>query len=286
MQSKEMGRLYHRWQASNPTETEPGDEVLHAQFIMGLQPGPMQQELQRLLRRTPGMTFAKACIEDKALESAAPLWEKASAACQQVSSEGPMTYWHGVAKLERQAPVVLFPESEVIVWAYVSQAVGHPECCVLVEDLEETNYEWQAARVVGRMQQGKVPLHVCNPNPYPVELPQRRPLASVSQLGPKDVQVQRELVLRSKEPHVVEVDVCAVQEAPTEDHPVLVLQGEGLTATQQDCMTALLKKWSMVFAADDEEFDHTSAILHHIPTGSTTPVWERHRPVPLHSTLS
>ncbi|KAJ8405612.1 hypothetical protein AAFF_G00315920 [Aldrovandia affinis] len=40
-------------------------------------------------------------------------------------------------------------------------------------------------------------------------------------------------------------------------------------------MTALLKKWSMVFAAHDEDFGYISAILHHIPTGSTSPVWER-----------
>ena len=66
----------------------------------------------------------------------------------------------------------------------------------------------------------------------------------------------------------------------TDEPPVLALQGEGLTPEQQNQLTALLRKWSPVFAAHEEDFGRTNPVLHQIPTGSAPPVRERHRPIP------
>lgn len=63
-----LRELHHRWRAKEAAGAAGDDEILRAQFAMGLRPGPVQQELQRQLRRTLGMTFTAACTEAKALE--------------------------------------------------------------------------------------------------------------------------------------------------------------------------------------------------------------------------
>lgn len=60
--------LYHKWQVRDPPSQGTEDELLRTQFIRGLQENPVKQELKRLLRRTPEMTFPAICIEAKALE--------------------------------------------------------------------------------------------------------------------------------------------------------------------------------------------------------------------------
>ncbi|XP_041967792.1 uncharacterized protein LOC121724918 [Alosa sapidissima] len=63
-----LRELHHRWRAVDPAPVGGDDEMLRAQFLMGLKPGPVQQELQRQPRRLPGLTFAETCTEAKALE--------------------------------------------------------------------------------------------------------------------------------------------------------------------------------------------------------------------------
>ncbi|KAL2087263.1 hypothetical protein ACEWY4_018322 [Coilia grayii] len=63
-----LRELHHQWRAVDPGPAGGDDEMLRAQFAMGLRPCPTQQELQRQLRRRPDMTFADTCREAKALE--------------------------------------------------------------------------------------------------------------------------------------------------------------------------------------------------------------------------
>lgn len=60
--------LHQRWRAVDAAPAGGDDEMLRAQFSMGLRPGPVQQELQRQLRRNPNTTFKDAYTEAKALE--------------------------------------------------------------------------------------------------------------------------------------------------------------------------------------------------------------------------
>lgn len=164
--------------------------------------------------RHPGIAAFKSVFSP----SAEKVWDAAFAACQRVNAPMPEVELQGVAKLQRQQPVVLPPGSEMIVWAYVQQATNQPKSAVLVEDLDHQGQEWCVARSLSWVQGGKVPLRVCNPNPFPLELPQQCPLASVTQINPVDIKGRSRLVLRNIEPQVVKVDVMHVEQMQTVGH--------------------------------------------------------------------
>lgn len=218
--------------------------------------------------------------------TAAAKWGKAFAVCRRIGLAEPSPGLQGVAKLPRQAAILIPPETEMMVWTQVPQAVGRQDCCVMVENLPNDDQEWRVARTLSWVRSGRVPLRVCNPHPFSVELPQRRALATVSQVDPSDVQTEEELVLISSGPSTVEVGVRGVSDVPVPtgvslgDHPALALQGEDLSMDEQRRLTELLQKWTKVFAASEDDFGHTTAVLHQIPTGDAPPVRERYRPVP------
>ncbi|KAJ8254743.1 hypothetical protein GJAV_G00196890 [Gymnothorax javanicus] len=384
-----LRELHQRWRAVDAAPAGGDDEMLRAQFSMGLRPGSVQQELQRQLRHLPYMTFASTCAEAKALEreldqreaqvckahvaqaaqvapAVDPSWQKwreslklelqeelkdQVAAMSKVllddlkkfhlhdplvaahrdhnaptvaapswprSTQGPSRElqpfqcfrgvtqeklrsnrlrprWQGKLggkpsqSAERRlckspvhdcrespnwsvSPLLSFPEAEMVVWTSVPQGMGKADCWVLVEDHDDWSREWRVARALTWMRQGRVVLRLCNPNPFPVQVPQGLPLAAVDQVDAEDVRGQSELVFTHPEPTVVEVAVQSVDTKPTEDHPALALQGEGLTKEEQDRLATLLRKWSTVFAADEDDFGRTSAVLHRIPTGEAPPV--------------
>lgn len=224
----------------------------------------------------PGETAFRSTTTQKA----GAAWAKAFAVCQKTLGPGPMAHVEGVAKLERQPPVVLPPETEMVVWTRVPQGTGQTDCWVMVEDLDDWSREWRVARTLTWMRKGRVALRLCNPNPFPVQLPQGTPLAAVAQVEAEDVRSQTELVFTHPEPAVVEVAVRSVSSGPKEDHPALNLQGDGLAPEEQARLESLLKKWSSVFAAHEDDFGRTSMVQHQIPTGDAPPIRERHRPVP------
>lgn len=114
----------------------------------------------------------------------------------------------------------------MLVWTQVSEEAPKHACNVIVEPLPDSDSEWCVGRTLAVLHDGRVPLRLCNPNPYPVEVPQR---------------------------HVVEVEVRHIGTVgstdATEPHPALTLQGDGLTPDQQRDMTNLLHKWSKAFAS-------------------------------------
>uniref|UniRef100_A0AAV2MPD0 ribonuclease H n=1 Tax=Knipowitschia caucasica TaxID=637954 RepID=A0AAV2MPD0_KNICA len=210
------------------------------------------------------------------------VWAQAFAECQRVSMKSPAPAYQGVAKLPRQSPITIPPLSEMVLWLQVS---GNPadQSNVFVEPLPNSDSEWCVGRTLTRLNSGRVPCRVCNPNPYPVEVPQRQPLAQVSEVAASDIKGEQELVLDSVAPDIIEVTVRRVRTDLTADedaHPVLSLQGQGLDPREQQRMAELLNKWRRVFSCHDEDFGRTSAVQHRIPTGPAHPSRERYRPVP------
>lgn len=76
------------------------------------------------------------------------------------------------------------------------------------------------------------------------------------------------------------MDVRPVIESPARDPPALELKGDGLTVEQQAQLTAMLRRWTNVFAEHEEDFGHTWVIQHHIPTGTAPPIRDRYWPIP------
>lgn len=212
--------------------------------------------------------------------SAEKLWDVAFAACQRAEASTTRVELQGVARLQRQPPVMLPPSTETIIWAQVPQAAGLADCPVLLEDLDGYGRKWRVARSLAWTRGGRVPLRICNPNPFPLELPQRCPLATVTQIDQHEIRGRTTLTLRSAGPQAIEVDVQHTAQTPSEDHPALALKGDGLDGDQQAQLEVLLRKWSHVFATHDEDFGRTAIITHQIPTGTAPPIRERYRPVP------
>lgn len=63
-----LRELFSRWQEQDRDGTDKDEDLLLDQFMVGLQPGPMKQELSRQLRRNQHLTFTDACKEARALE--------------------------------------------------------------------------------------------------------------------------------------------------------------------------------------------------------------------------
>ncbi|KAK7915620.1 hypothetical protein WMY93_011381 [Mugilogobius chulae] len=208
-------------------------------------------------------------------------WSKAFMECQKVVLGGPRPAFEGVAKLPRQPPVIIPPHTEMVLWMQVTET--NTNCTVTIEPLPNSDTEWRVGRTLATFRDGKVPCRLCNPNPYSVEVPQRQPLAWVTEVNYTEIQEDQELVLNSIEPDVIEVAVRRVVGAVgTEDdvHSVISLQGDGLTEEQQTKMTTLLQRWKSVFSRHDEDFGRTGVVKHQIPTGMAPPSRERYRPVP------
>lgn len=223
----------------------------------------------------PGMTAFGATMSTQARGE----WERAFAICQRVSLTEPSDGQVGVARLTRQDPVYIPPNSEMVLWTQLYGAQTSRKFCAMVEGLEQDG-EWQVGRSIAWVVKGRLPVRVRNVNPYPVEMPQRCPLANVFQVDPGQVQGEMDLVLTALDVGVVEVDVQKNQMTTEVDHPVNRLKGEGLSAEQQRKMDDLLQRWKAVFAVDEEDFGRTSIVRHSIPTGSAPPSRQRYRPVP------
>ncbi|KAJ7985934.1 hypothetical protein DPEC_G00345610 [Dallia pectoralis] len=168
----------------------------------------------------------------------------------------------------------------MVVWAQVPRASGIPDCHVIVEDLGDSAQGYRVARTLCHLKGGKVPVRLCNPHPFAIDLPQRAALATVSQVDPAATQTGVHVSLQTIGPCEVEVDVRRVSEGTGNDHPALTLKGEGLTQEEQRKLSELLQEWRAVFAMDEDDVGYTSAVRHQILTGDAPPTRERYRPIP------
>ncbi|KAK1887887.1 Gypsy retrotransposon integrase-like protein 1 [Dissostichus eleginoides] len=212
-------------------------------------------------------------------------WEHAFAVCQKVSqtdsSDGPV----GVARLTRHESLVVPPNSEMVLWTKLYWAETKSDFCALVEGPERDD-EWQVARTVAWVVKGRLPIRVCNPNPYPVTIPQRRSLANVFQVEPSQIWGEKDLVLKTSDPGVVEVDVqegdqalVQVKEWVARGHFPLPEERKA----SQPAVKRLLREWSRLYIQEGvlkrrTQERHTGLNLSQIvvPTGKTQELWEKY----------
>ncbi|MGH0144482.1 UNVERIFIED_CONTAM: hypothetical protein FKN15_002911 [Acipenser sinensis] len=74
-------------------------------------------------------------------------WDKAFAVCRKVEREEDPDGKVGTARLTRQQPIQIPPQSEMVVWTRVIEHRARTEYCALVEAIEE-DAEWQVARTL------------------------------------------------------------------------------------------------------------------------------------------
>lgn len=206
-------------------------------------------------------------------------WQKAFAACRRVVQTHKPAAIAATARLVDRDQNRIPASCEKLLWARVVGGHLAKDYFGLVEDCGE-GAEWQVARSVVRVQGGRFPLRLLNLQTYSLELPRRRPLAKVTPLDPHQICAEKDLVLREQGPGEVEVDVQTVRLRPVGHPPIDLPSIEGLTPEQQQRLEGLLSHWTSVFAAHEEDYGNTDAVLHHIPTGMAPPSRERYRPVP------
>ena len=223
----------------------------------------------------PGTTAFKVTVSPAAHNH----WERAFAVCNSVAQHQLTDGKIGVARMTKNVSVEVPPQSEIVVWANVLGAAQLPHGDVLVEGTM-VGTEWQVARSLCSFTGGKIPVRLQNVSPYPITIPPRQVLASVFLLSNKQICTEQEMVLTTTDSQTVEIDIRAAHTSPPADHPVHTLQGEDLCPEQQAKMNDLLQRWSSVFAASEDDFGCTSAVLHQIPTGTAPPSRERYRPIP------
>jgi hypothetical protein len=226
----------------------------------------------------PGEMAFKSTVPQASVKA----WDKAFAICKRI--QAPDEPLQVRARLTQQSPISIPPRTEMIVWTDVSPVAGSPDHLVLVENLpDDTGAEergWRVARTLSWARGGKVPVRICNPQLFPVFLPHRQALATVTSVDPGDVQGRNHLVLRDSTPGVVEVDVRPVCKGSARETPLQGEESTELLPGQSEQFSALLRKWPGVFSAHEEDFGFTTAVHHRIPTGTAPPIRERYRPVP------
>lgn len=136
------------------------------------------------------------------------------------------------------------------------------------------------ASVLTRTEDGKVPVRVMNSSETAIRLTPRCRVAVVSK--PREVLPKEMLEFEEEDGmlHVKQVTHIQADEIP-EEFPVPVqVNYEGLTPTQCEELKKLLSKYRDVFSKSDNDYGHTQAVTHDIPTGDAPPIKQRHRRVP------
>ncbi|KAM3622798.1 uncharacterized protein V6R79_003288 [Siganus canaliculatus] len=159
-------------------------------------------------------------------------WDRAFACCQRAMMVGPTEDQPIMARLTKQQPVVVPPETEMLLWTQVPGNDGKTTYTALVEGTD-VETDWQVAHAVVEVVKNKLPIRVCNPHPYSIEIPQRQPLAKVCRLTPDQIHAN-ELALQEQEDGELTVVVRAVQELAEDSTAGGLPQCPHLPLTQQD----------------------------------------------------
>ena len=112
----------------------------------------------------PGLLAFKTTMPN----AAGQLWARAFTECQRVTTRMPLPAYQGIAKLPRQQPVIIPPQSEMILHA------------MLLSLFHDSDTEWCVGRTLATLKDGQVPVRICNPQ----ALPSRGPPATA--IGPSD----------------------------------------------------------------------------------------------------
>ena len=226
-------------------------------------------------RLHPGEAAFRAQLPPRAERA----WVRAFSICRQASMR-PALPFQGQVRLLKSDTIVVPAESEILVWGRTSECSPSTGRTLLVEPLPQHDVDWRVGRALVTTRGGYVPVRLCNPHPYVLQIAPKTVLAELHEVSAEDVQAQRVLQLQGQDAGAVEVTIHTIGACNTDSSATPPVLGEGLTAEQRQKAKDLMDKWGAVFAKHDEDFGRTSVVQHQFPTGAAPPSRERYRPVP------
>ncbi|CAI5685615.1 unnamed protein product [Oreochromis niloticus] len=195
-------------------------------------------------------------------------WKEAFAVCQQTATtktDGFLGYVRPASRRGVKVP----PNCEVMVWGRTCKGKGGTERLALVEALPDAG-PWGVARTLSVVKGGRLPIRVCNPNPYEVTIGRYQKMGQLYQVEESDVEGDSDLSLTVGSDGVIEVGVV---EAAGPEEPVIpeeevsqLINGIDLTPQQKAELQTLLQRWRKVFAVNEEDYGRTDLVQHQIHT--------------------
>lgn len=212
-------------------------------------------------------------------------WENVFADCRRIAAATAQPRVD-TARVACRYALTIPAHSEALVWARLPGHHNYPDNCVLIEPHRDCQ-SVDVARVLAKVQRGRVPVRVRNLQPHPVLLHRHHRLAQVTAMDASAVRDGPDVHFTEVSPGIVEVGVIQLG-SRSEDvgqgvpkHLVCEsLQGSGLDTEQQHQLQQFLSRWSHVFSSHDDDYGCTDVVTHAIPTGDAAPIRERYRPVP------
>lgn len=127
-------------------------------------------------------------------------WGRAFAICRQASM-GSIPAFQGHVRLPKSETITVPSDSEIVVWGRTSEGSPASGRTLLVEPLIQHDAEWGVGRALVTTRGGYVPVCLCNPHPYPLQIAPRTVLTELQGVSAEDVQAQRVLQLHGEGCH-------------------------------------------------------------------------------------
>ncbi|XP_035984487.1 uncharacterized protein LOC118558123 [Fundulus heteroclitus] len=209
-------------------------------------------------------------------------WEEAFAVCQRISATRMEGDSLGCVRPACRQGIQVPPNCEIMIWGRASQKMRSRNGPVLVEAIRGSG-QWGAARTLSVVDRGRLPVRVCNPHPYPLQIGPYEKLGRLYQVEETEIQGAGDLSLTMGLDGVVEVGVTKaveMEESNSCEEVNKLLTSVVLPPEQKVELQAFLQRWKKVFSVDEEDVGRTDLVQHSIHTGNVAPIKQRYRPLP------
>lgn len=183
----------------------------------------------------------------------------------------------GKAWITDRQPILLLPNSEQVVWCKAKMGLGGQDYEAIIESCDVDGCQpFAIARTLAKVQHGKVAVRVMNPHNHPVRLTKRCPVAKLTLVNFQDI--MEELVATALQGAVSQVSVV---NADTRQWWEEIQIGDSDTPVEKrDGVLQIVRRNAKAFSQHPADFGTAESVYHHISTGTSPPIKERHRPLP------
>ncbi|XP_063794647.1 uncharacterized protein LOC134949877, partial [Pseudophryne corroboree] len=183
----------------------------------------------------------------------------------------------GKARIADHRAILFRPNSKHVIWCWAKIGPGGRDYEALVEPCDsEGQQPFAVARTLAKVKHGRVPVRILNPHPYTIRLHKRCLVAKISSIDFQDI-VGQEVTTAAQET-ATEGPSTMGQETPWWAD---IQIGSADTHDEQKAgVLRVVRRNAAAFSQHPSDFERADKVYHHIPTGTTPPIKERHRPLP------